>query len=336
MNFFSYLKDKLLLIVLSTFSAISIEILLIPYDINIIVRLYILFSIFFAFIVGILVEYFIKRNYYNDLNIKLNELKDKYLISELIDIPDFCEGKILKGVVEEAGKSMLENVNVYKHLQDDYKEYIELWIHEIKIPISASKMIIENNKTSVTKSIDEELDKIENYTEQALYYARSNTAEKDYLIKKYNLKEIINQAILKNTNSFVNSKISLEMNDLDIEVYTDSKWSVFIVNQIIQNSIKYSSRKITIFKKELKENVVLYIKDDGLGISKGDLDRVFEKGFTGENGRIIGKKSTGIGLYLCKKLCDKLRIGLQISSKKGEGTEVRIIFPKGSYTSFSK
>ena len=336
MNFFSYLKDKLLLIVLSMFSAISIEILLIPYDINIIVRLYILFSIFFAFIVGILVEYFIKRNYYNDLNIKLNELKDKYLISELIDIPDFCEGKILKGVIEEAGKSMLENVNVYKHLQDDYKEYIELWIHEIKIPISASKMIIENNKTSVTKSIDEELDKIENYTEQALYYARSNTAEKDYLIKKYNLKEIINQAILKNTNSFVNSKISLEMNDLDIEVYTDSKWSVFIVNQIIQNSIKYSSRKITIFKKELKENVVLYIKDDGLGISKGDLDRVFEKGFTGENGRIIGKKSTGIGLYLCKKLCDKLRIGLQISSKKGEGTEVRIIFPKGSYTSFSK
>ena len=336
MNFFSYLKDKLLLIVLSMFSAISIEILLIPYDINIIVRLYILFSIFFAFIVGILVEYFIKRNYYDDLNIKLNELKDKYLISELIDIPDFCEGKILKGVIEEAGKSMLENVNVYKHLQDDYKEYIELWIHEIKIPISASKMIIENNKTSVTKSIDEELDKIENYTEQALYYARSNTAEKDYLIKKYNLKEIINQAILKNTNSFVNSKISLEMNDLDIEVYTDSKWSVFIVNQIIQNSIKYSSRKITIFKKELKENVVLYIKDDGLGISKGDLDRVFEKGFTGENGRIIGKKSTGIGLYLCKKLCDKLRIGLQISSKKGEGTEVRIIFPKGSYTSFSK
>lgn len=336
MNFFSYLKDKLLLIVLSMFSAISIEILLIPYDINIIVRLYILFSIFFAFIVGILVEYFIKRNYYNDLNIKLNELKDKYLISELIDIPDFCEGKILKGVVEEAGKSMLENVNVYKHLQDDYKEYIELWIHEIKIPISASKMIIENNKTSVTKSIDEELDKIENYTEQALYYARSNTAEKDYLIKKYNLKEIINQAILKNTNSFVNSKISLEMNDLDIDVYTDIKWSVFIINQIIQNSIKYSSRKITILKKELKENIVLYIKDDGLGISKSDLDRVFEKGFTGENGRIIGKKSTGIGLYLCKKLCDKLRIGLQISSKKGEGTEVRIIFPKGSYTSFSK
>lgn len=336
MSFFSYLKDKLLLIVLSMFSAISIEILLIPYDINIIVRLYILFSIFFAFIVGILVEYFIKRNYYNDLNIKLNELKDKYLISELIDIPDFCEGKILKGVVEEAGKSMLENVNVYKHLQDDYKEYIELWIHEIKIPISASKMIIENNKTSVTKSIDEELDKIENYTEQALYYARSNTAEKDYLIKKYNLKEIINQAILKNTNSFVNLKISLEMNDLDIYVYTDIKWSVFIINQIIQNSIKYSSRKITIFKKELKENIVLYIKDDGLGISKSDLDRVFEKGFTGENGRIIGKKSTGIGLYLCKKLCDKLRIGLQIGSKKGEGTEVRIIFPKGSYTSFSK
>ena len=336
MSFFSYLKDKLLLIVLSVFSALSIEILLIPYDINIIVRLYILISIIFAFIVGILVEYFIKKNYYNNLRAKLNDLGDKYLISELIDIPDFCEGKILKDVVEDAGKSMLENVNLYKHLQDDYKEYIELWIHEIKIPISASKMIIENNKTSVTKSIDEELDKIENYIEQALYYARSNTVEKDYLIKKYNLKEIVNQAILKNTNSFINLKISLEMRDLDTYVYTDSKWTVFIINQIIQNSIKYSSKKIDVFAKTLKENVVLYIKDNGIGISQSDLNRVFEKGFTGENGRVIGRKSTGIGLYLCKKLCDKLRIGLQISSKKGEGTEVRIIFPKGSYMNFDK
>ena len=336
MSFFSYLKDKLLLIVLSVFSALSIEILLIPYDINIIVRLYILISIIFAFIVGILVEYFIKKNYYNNLRAKLNDLGDKYLISELIDIPDFCEGKILKDVVEDAGKSMLENVNKYKYLQEDYKEYIELWIHEIKIPIATSKMIVENNKSEVTKSIDEELDKIENYIEQALYYARSNTVEKDYLIKKYNLKEIVNQAILKNTNSFINLKISLEMRDLDTYVYTDSKWTVFIINQIIQNSIKYSSKKIDVFAKTLKENVILYIKDNGIGISQSDLNRVFEKGFTGENGRVIGRKSTGIGLYLCKKLCDKLRIGLQISSKKGEGTEVRIIFPKGSYMNFDK
>ena len=109
---------------------------------------------------------------------------------------------------------------------------------------------------------------------------------------------------------------------------------MFIINQIIQNSIKYSKsdeRKIKISSNTLQESVVLYIEDNGIGISKKDISKVFDKGYTGENGRIIGKKSTGIGLYLCKKLCDKLRLGIQISSKKDKGTEVRIIFPKGSY-----
>ena len=115
-----------------------------------------------------------------DLENTLNNLDDKYLISEIIKVPSFMEGKILKDLLEQINKSMVENVNRYKYKQEDYKEYIELWIHEIKIPIAASKLIIENNKNEVTKSIDEELNKVENYIEQALYYARSNTVEKDY------------------------------------------------------------------------------------------------------------------------------------------------------------
>ena len=118
----------------------------------------------------------------------MEELKEKYLISEIIKTPNFIEGKILKDILQDTGKSMLENVNYYKNIQEDYKEYIELWIHEVKIPIAASKMIIENNKNEVTKSIDEELDKVENYTEQALFYARSNAVEKDYIINKTNIK----------------------------------------------------------------------------------------------------------------------------------------------------
>lgn len=107
--------------------------------------------------------------------------------------------------------------------------------------------------------------------------------------------------------------ISINLHDLDLEVATDSKWLIFILNQIINNSIKYKKQnenlEIKIFAKKQKENVNLYIKDNGIGISKNDITRVFEKGFTGTNGRLTGKKSTGIGLYLCKKLCDKLRIG---------------------------
>ena len=288
--------------------------------------------------IDIVLEYRKKSNFYNELKNNLEKLDTKYLISEIINTPDFIEGKILKNTIQETGKSMLENVNTYKRLQEDYKEYIELWIHEIKIPIATSKLIIENNKNEITKSIDEELDEIENYTEQALFYARSNTVNKDYVVTKSNLQEIVNGAILKNKSALLSSKTSIELHDLEREVYTDSKWAVFIINQIIQNAIKYSKikdRKIEIYAISKRENVVLYIKDNGIGIKKGEITRVFEKGFTGENGRTINKKSTGIGLYLCKKLCDKLGLGIELNSEKGIGTEVRIIFPKSSFMNFS-
>lgn len=280
------------------------------------------------------VEYYNKNKFYKVLKENTEELEEKYLISEIIKNANFEEGKVLKETLQDAGKSMLENVDKYKFLQQDYKEYIELWIHEIKMPIATSKMIIENNKNEITKSIDEEINKIENYTEQALFYARSNTVEKDYYIKKSNLKEIVNNSILKNKETLIQNNIKINTHDLDKEIYTDSKWCVFILNQIIQNSIKYSkkeNKEIEIYAKEEKEKVILYVKDNGIGIKKGEITRVFEKGFTGENGRINGKKSTGIGLYLCKKLCNKLEISLELNSEKDIGTEVRIVFPKSSF-----
>ena len=196
-------------------------------------------------------------------------------------------------------------------------------------------MIAENNKTEATKSIDEEIEKIENYIEQALYYARSNTVEKDYYIKKCNLKEIVNEVIKKNKKMLIAEKVVINTENLDIIVNTDSKWIVFILNQIIQNSIKYkkmdNQSKIEIYSKIGKENITLYVKDNGIGIKKEEISKVFEKGFTGTNGRISSKKSTGIGLYLCKKLCDKLGIGIEIESNQNEGTKVRLVFPNSSY-----
>lgn len=335
MRFKEFMKDKMLLIISVILALISIEILLMAYKIGILVRLYVAVIILFVVILAISIEYNRKKHYYNQLKNTIEELNEKYLISEIIKTPSFVEGKILKEVIQDTGKSMLENVNYYKHIQEEYKEYIELWIHEVKIPIAASKMIIENHKNDITKSIDEELDKVENYTEQALYYARSNAVEKDYIITKTNLKEIVNSAILKNKSTLLNERVSLELEDFKQEVYTDSKWATFIINQIIQNAIKYArenEKKIEIYSKEKNDKVILYIKDNGIGIKKGEITRVFERGFTGENGRKIGQKSTGIGLYLCKKLCDKLSLGIELNSEKDVGTEVRIIFPKNSYT----
>lgn len=194
MNLKNFIKGKLLTIILIIFSLATIEIFLMAYPFGNFIKIYIPLSIIFFGAIGILVEYFIKRRYYANLKNILDDLDEKYLITELIKAPEFIEGKILKQTLEEIDKSMTENVNKYKYLQGDYKEYIELWIHEIKMPIATSKMIIENNKNTVTKSINEELDKVENYIEQALFYARSNTVEKDYYIKKSSLKDIVNIA----------------------------------------------------------------------------------------------------------------------------------------------
>lgn len=335
MKFKDFIKDKILLIVMTMISLASVEILLIAYNIELISQIYIIGIISFTVIASILFEFKKKKYFYDQLENNMDGLREKYLISAIVKNPNFVEGKILVNTIQDMGSSMIENVNYYKNIQEDYKEYIELWIHEVKIPIAASKLIIENNKSDITKSIDEELDKVENYTEQALFYARSSAVEKDYVITKTNLKEIVNSAILKNKTALLNERVSLDLQNLkNEEVFTDSKWATFIVNQIIQNAIKYSKeneKKIEIYSKEKNDKVILYIKDNGIGIKKGEITRVFEKGFTGDNGRIIGKKSTGIGLYLCKKLCDKLGLGIELNSEKDIGTEVRIIFPKNSY-----
>lgn len=340
MRFRDFLKDKLLTISLLLFGLITIEIFLAIYPVGNFIKFYIPIILMLFYLIGITIEYLSKRRFYQNVFHTLDELEEKYLVNELIKTPNFIEGKLLRKVLEQTNKAMLEKVNQYKYLQEDYKEYIELWIHEIKTPIAASKMVIENNKNTITKSIDEELDKIEDYTEQALFYARSNTVEKDYYIKKSNLKEIVNECVKKNKNILIQEKISINIHDLEVSVNTDSKWIVFILNQLIQNSVKYRKEEghseIEMYAKSGKENVILQIKDNGIGIKKGEITRVFEKGFTGTNGRLSNKKSTGIGLYLCKKLCDKLGVAIELNSIQGEGTEVRLVFPQGSYTSLEK
>ena len=355
MRFIEFIKDKLLSIILIIFALFTIEIFLMIYNFGTMIKIYIPVIILLTYFIGIAIEFYNKKIYYKNIKEKLEELEQKYLITEIISKSNFIEGRILTEILQDIDKSMIENVNYYKHIQEEYKEYIELWIHEVKIPIATSKLIIENNKNSITKSIDEEIDKIEDYTEQALFYARSNNVEKDYVIRKVQLKEIINSVIKKNKNQLIAEKIKVNVRDIEREIYADSKWITFILNQIIANSIKYSkpknekiyaenemninvdeeyrniNKQIDIYSREVKDKVILYIKDNGIGIKKGEITRVFEKGFTGTNGRILGKKSTGIGLYLCKKLCNKLGVGLELNSIENKETEVRIIFPKGSF-----
>ncbi len=334
MKITNYLKEKSIQITLIIFALITIEIFLQAYPTSKFLKIYIPTIILSTYLITTIIEYTNKNKYYKKIYQTLNQLEEKYLITEIINEADFEEGRILKEILEQINKSMHENVNKYKYIQEDYKEYIEIWIHEIKTPLATSKMIIENNKNETTKSINEEINKIENYIEQALYYARSNTVSKDYYIKQTNIKDIVNETIKKNKTTLIEQKISINIHDIEKDVKTDSKWITFILNQIIQNSIKYKKQQqpqIEIYTKQRKENITLYIKDNGIGIKKNELARVFEKGFTGTNGRTTNKKSTGIGLYLCKKLCKKLGIAIKLDSIENKGTEIQLIFPNSSY-----
>lgn len=169
MSFRDYIKDKLIYIILILFGTITSEILLLASDITLYIRVYVGIIPILMLFICLGIEYYKKNRYYKNLKENMEELDEKYLISEIIKTPNFLEGGILKEILQDTGKSMIENVDKYKYLQEDYKEYIELWIHEIKMPIATSKMIIENNKTEITQSINDELDKIENYIEQALF-----------------------------------------------------------------------------------------------------------------------------------------------------------------------
>lgn len=334
MKFSEFLKDKIIAIVLTIFLVTTVIAFLSVTKIDLFIKIYIPTAIVVVFVIVLMLEYLHKKRFYNAVKESLQELDEKYLIAETMESPTFLDGKILKNILVETDKSMIEKVNKYKYAQEEYKEYIELWIHEIKTPISASKLIAQNNKNEVTKSIDEELDKIEYYVEQALYYARSNTVEKDYCITKCNLKDIVNTVIKKNKTTLINNKIKISIEDIDEIVYTDSKWIIFILNQIITNCIKYAKEEnaeIKISAETKKARVILSIKDNGIGIRKGEITKVFEKGFTGSNGRKDGKKSTGIGLYLCRKLCGKLGIGIELNSEENIGTDIKLVFPKNNY-----
>lgn len=334
MKWIEFLKEKIWNLLLLGFVIFTIEIFLMLYEVGIFIKIYIPIVILVGYFLTLVIEFFRKKFFYQEIQKKIELLDKKYLVQEIIQTPDFIEGKLLKEILQISEKSMIENVNRYKNINREYEEYIELWIHEIKTPIATSKMIIENNRNEITQNIEEEIDKIDSFVEQALYYARSNNVEKDYLIKKVNLEKVINEVIMKNKKELLEHKIHVNMDVKEQEVYSDSKWLVYIINQIMNNSIKYHKKQnpcIDLCIKEQKDRIDLYIKDNGMGIAKTDLERVFEKGFTGENGR-KQNKATGMGLYLCKRLCDRLGHTIQVYSEENEQTEVVIGFPKGSFT----
>lgn len=330
MKIVDYLKDKSLYLAVNLMTFIIVATLMYFSNVSTVVIFMTWCIWFLPLLIYIIIEYIKYKKYFDNIENVLKSLDKKYLLPEVIEEPNSIIGEEVNDILKEISRDMHEHVKYYRNMQEEYREYIEMWVHEIKTPIASSKLLIENNYNDLTRKIDIQIDRIENFVEQVLYYSRSDEVGKDYIIKKVELLPLVKNVIRKNQRDFISKRIRLQLGELNEVVYSDSKWIEFILNQILINSIKYSKGKddkIQIESKEISNTVVLTIEDEGVGIIERDLDRVFEKGFTGENGRKFGK-STGIGLYLCKKLCNKLGLGLEIQSKVNVGTKISIIFPK--------
>lgn len=334
-----YLKDKRLYLIIGMTIYLVILLVLLAFKVNIEAILAITFTYFIGLITILIADYIRKKTFYNNFKCKLDSLDQKYLIVEMLQEAYFLEGRILTDALYEIDKSMIEKINEYKMQVKDFKEYVELWIHEVKLPVASLTLMVHNQKGEQSKKLLSQLTRLDNYLEQILYYVRSENAEKDYLITKVNLSKVISNVALKNKDILLAKGIDFVVSDVDIEVLTDSKWLEFIINQIVDNSIKYSKEKnayIKIVAKEESEVIGLIIYDNGKGISKSDLPRVFDKTFTGTNGRSESAKSTGMGLYLCRELCNKLGHKIQIISEEGKYTKVTILFDKNTFLQMDK
>lgn len=207
--------------------------------------------------------------------------------------------------------------------KSDLIDYFTIWAHQIKTPISAMTLLLQANPTEHSTDLSVELFKIEQYVEMVLQYLRLDSITTDYVLKEYPLDGILKQAIRKYSKMFIQKKIRLTYEEIDCNVLTDEKWLLFVIEQILSNALKYTHQGSISIALENSDTKVLVIKDTGIGIANEDLPRVFEKGYTGYNGR-FDKKSTGIGLYLCKRILTKLSHAITIESEVGQGTSVKI------------
>lgn len=225
--------------------------------------------------------------------------------------------ELLRQQLSEKQKQLLEQ----DQLRGEMLEYYTLWAHQIKTPIAAMRLILQEEDTGVNQEITAELFKIEQYVEMVLSYLRLGSSSTDFVIRRQELEPIVRQTVRKYAPLFIRKKIALDLRDVQCRVLTDEKWLAFAVEQILSNALKYTRKgRISIY---LEEPQTLVIEDTGIGISAQDLPRLFEKGFTGYNGR-EDKRATGLGLYLCRRILEKLGHTIRIESDEGQGTRVKI------------
>ncbi|MBR3509433.1 MAG: sensor histidine kinase [Lachnospiraceae bacterium] len=338
MKYVTWLREHGIWTAVYLFALVTIELFLVTMSGGGFLMGYVFVALTGCFFGGTYIEFQRMKSYFVELSSAMEILKEKYLFYEMIERQDSQEEKEVKELFYQVETSTLSELEFLKKNSEDYRDFVETWVHEIKIPIAVIRMILANHKEADV-GLSGEVERMERYVEQALFYARSSVVSKDYLVGPLDLKKTVEQTVLARRRQLREINARIDLHDLELEVYSDGKWVQFMLGQVMDNSMKYASKKdadgcglvLEIYATNTANAIQLHMKDNGIGIKASELDRVFDKGFTGQNGR-SGAKSTGIGLYLCKKLCDKLGHGISLTSTEGEGTEVTFVFPKSSMT----
>ena len=298
MRFSEYIKDKILICLLHLLCMILLMgfFYITGYNRNAAA----LILIFWWIILGIWIVtgYYRRKKYFDRAEHILENVDQRYLLGELLPASPYLEDRIYRELIRRSNKSVIERIRMLEDEQNDYRDYIESWVHEIKAPITSIQLVCENHKDEVTRQIGLENQRIENDVDMVLYYARMEKVYKDYMIEETDLGKAASEILMKNKYYLISNGVRGEVECPDL-AYTDKKWIV---------------------------------EDNGTGIREEEMSRIFEKGFTGSNGR-NGKKSTGMGLYLCRRLCEKLGIAIEAESVRGEGTKMILTFPVSSYLS---
>ena len=334
MTFEKFLSDRLGRLIFhgAVIAAALVFLLLTGTQSGVAALLLVILALIFALEQGI--DFLKCRARLEELETIMARLDKKYLFAECVPQARNTYERRLLELLRRAGRHMVQAVSDAEAAQKEYREYVESWVHEIKTPITAAGLICRSAEPEVRRKLSPELAQIEAHVERALFYARAESPEKDFIVRQTDLAEITAQALNQHRTILMQNGVQIETVDLSQTVYTDGKWTAFIIGQLLQNAVRYRSEQpaVTLCAKQIGQQVQLVVQDNGIGIPAHELPRVFDRGFTGGNGRSRGG-ATGMGLYLCRRLADCLQIDLQITSEVGTGTTVSLTFPaKGNLT----
>lgn len=291
----------------------------------------------FIYILAFIIKYGLWKERYSGLYEIIEEGND-------ININDIgresLEEEIMAYIINKKDNNYSQVLDIKDTQIKDMEEYISKWVHEIKLPISAISMILERiEDAEINTEITNEIEKINFLVNSVMYGSRATAAAEDIFISEFKLQDIIRQAIKNNAFMLIRNNIEIKLENLEHYIFTDKKWVLYVLDQLINNSIKYSNEnaKIQFYGEESDKYICLNIRDNGIGIAEEDIGRIFNKGFTGTNGRNTRYKSTGMGLYFSKNILDKLGNSFEVYSVKNEYTLFKIKFNKISdFTTITK